>query len=57
MTVMENCFHRCANGWLPEHPDTGQPRPCPTCRPRAYREAVRLAHEKLRELRAREDRR
>jgi hypothetical protein len=23
----------CADGWLPDDPDTGAPRPCPTCRP------------------------
>ncbi|MDP9828064.1 hypothetical protein [Kineosporia succinea] len=31
----------CDRGWLPDHPETGIPRPCPTCKPHTRRmEAV-----------------
>ncbi|GLY19589.1 hypothetical protein Kisp01_66030 [Kineosporia sp. NBRC 101677] len=26
----------CASGWLPDDPETGMPRPCPTCKPHRY---------------------
>ncbi len=26
----------CTSGWLPDHPDTGMPVPCPTCKPHRY---------------------